>query len=537
MWSLLERANCAAEETELPELLGATLALLAESNASSAGMLFLLDEISGELICETAWGSIPTALDGAHLPGNLGLAGEALRLRQPVLLENPSNHPDWHGRLDALSQLVRANVLAVPLVLERGAVGLVLLIDCQQPDLEISALLARRLSSEVARAARLDAQQVHNERLSAMLGIFQQIGATLDRDKLLRMMIDYARLVINAEACSLFLVDEATQDNVLYLATNASSQISPEKVRVPAGAGIIGHVIDNGCPVLVPDVSKDERHYQKVDQDSGFVTRAILAVPLRTRTLVLGAERGTVHTRVIGGFEAVNKIKGTFNEEDARLLGTLANQAATVLQIAELYNDATDLFLDVIKALAAAIDAKDPYTEGHSQRVSDFAVSIGRHLELDGETLHQVRIGSLLHDMGKIGIPDRILVKPGTLSPDEFQIMKQHPTIGANILTQVGKLRAELPALAEHHERLDGSGYPLGLKGEQISQMGRIVSVADVFDAMTSDRPYREGMPVDEVMDYLYQYVDVQYDRRCLDALTQALLAGEVQTQHMRAGS
>jgi HD-GYP domain-containing protein (c-di-GMP phosphodiesterase class II) len=532
--ALFERASQAANADTLPALLDGTLALLAQTARAGAGALFLLDGATNELVCQAVWGEIQPEALGHRFPASQGMAGSSLKERTPLLLQDPSSDPSWHAGLEVLSRSARSNVFALSLSLTHGAVGAVVLTDCATPDFQLLSLLASRMATEVDKACRLEAAHQHAERMRSMIDIFEQIGSTLDRDKLLRMMIEYARQVINAEACSLFLVDEVTRENVLHLATNAESELSPEQVRVPPGRGIIGHVVDEGVPVLVPDVSKDERHYRQVDQSSGFVTRAILAVPLRTRTVQLGEERGSISTRLIGGFEAVNKQQGTFDDQDASVLTTLANQAATVLQIADLYGDANNLFLDLIKALAAAIDAKDPYTEGHSQRVSDFSVEIARQVGLPPETVHRVRIGSLLHDVGKIGIPDVILLKPGRLTEDEYGVMKQHPSIGANIMGQVRKLHDELPALSEHHERMDGSGYPLGLKGEHISLMGRIVAVADVFDAMTSDRPYRDGMPVEEVINYMLKQVGSQFDGSCVHALAYLLLHGVVKTQKER---
>ena len=309
--------------------------------------------------------------------------------------------------------------------------GVLFLFDCQLPDPQQALWLSARLANDIHRAVRLEDAEHLAERMQAMVGIFEQIGSTLDRDQLLHMMIESARQVINAEACSLFLVDPETGENVLHLASNLDRGISVEQVRVPPGKGIIGTVVDNGENVLVPDVTQDERHYRQVDMDSGFITRAILAVPLRSRTVPLGEGRGAISTQVIGGFEAINKSRGTFDDQDAGLLNMLANQAATVLQIADLYGDANQLFIDVVRALAEAIDAKDPYTEGHSQRVSDFAVAIAREMALPDEFIHRVRIGSLMHDVGKIGIPDGILVKPGRLTTAEYGVMKQHPAIGA----------------------------------------------------------------------------------------------------------
>jgi HD-GYP domain-containing protein (c-di-GMP phosphodiesterase class II) len=166
--------------------------------------------------------------------------------------------------------------------------------------------------------------------------------------------------------------------------------------------------------------------------------------------------------------------------------------------------------------------------------VCDFSVEIARQMSLEPEVIHCIRIGSLLHDVGKIGIPDYILTKPGHLTEQEYEIMKQHPAIGARIMSQVRMLRDELPAMAEHHERLDGAGYPKGLDRETISLAGRIVAVADVFDALTSDRPYRRALPVEEALDYLNHRSEKEFDRQCVNSLVQAYMRGLIRTQKER---
>jgi putative nucleotidyltransferase with HDIG domain len=201
----------------------------------------------------------------------------------------------------------------------------------------------------------------------------------------------------------------------------------------------------------------------------------------------------------------------------------LANQTSTFLQVAEMYEGAGELFLDAIRALAAAIDAKDPYTQGHSQRVSDYSVLISRELGLDDAQINDIRIASLLHDIGKIGIPDAILLKGGSLTPEEYDGIKRHPSTGVNILSQVRLLEPVLPGIAEHHERLNGSGYPSHKAGTQISLMGRIVAVADVFDAMTSGRPYRPALSAAAVLAYLEENAGVLFDAACVQALKNVL--------------
>jgi putative nucleotidyltransferase with HDIG domain len=209
------------------------------------------------------------------------------------------------------------------------------------------------------------------------------------------------------------------------------------------------------------------------------------------------------------------------------LVRILANQASTFLHVADIYESNGELFLGVIKSLITAIDAKDPYTQGHSLRVSDYSVAIARELGFDENSITDIRIGSLLHDIGKIGIPDAILLKTSGLTSAELKLIREHPRTGANILSQVMLLEPMRPAILEHHERIDGSGYPGKLTGKQISWMGRIVAVADIFDAMTSNRPYRRALSVREVLAYLHEKIDILCDADCVQALDNILVRSD----------
>jgi HD-GYP domain-containing protein (c-di-GMP phosphodiesterase class II) len=529
---LLERANRAAVQTGLEPLIEQALGLMIEACHAQAGLLYLPEQETGALVCRAAQGV--GGLQGRNLGRDASLVGRAFGEGKPVLIEQVAAGSNWETAQDGWHGFAPACLYAYPLSFGDRPVGVVELLDFSLAELPWVQVVGSRLVTEIDRAVQLEAARLHNERLEVMLSIFGQIGSTLDRDQILRLMIEFARDVIRAEACSLFLVDQSTGEAVLYLASNVDQQFQRGDIRVPAGKGIIGHVVESGEIVRVSDVKKDDRHFRGSDHTTGFITRAILAVPLRSRQVILGGERGKIDERIIGGFEAINKMGGNFTEDDAQLLLKLANQAATVLEIADLYSDANELFFDVVKALTEAIDAKDPYTEGHSQRVCEFSVAIARQMNLPTELVHRIRIGSLLHDVGKIGVPDSILSKPGHLSEQEFALIKLHPAIGAKIMSQVRLLHAELPAMAEHHERLDGNGYPKGLKGDGISQAGRIVAVADVFDALTSNRPYRAALAAEEAFDYLSRGIDTAFDRSCVEALIQAYLRGTIHTQKER---
>ncbi|HEY6242787.1 MAG TPA: HD domain-containing phosphohydrolase [Pyrinomonadaceae bacterium] len=186
------------------------------------------------------------------------------------------------------------------------------------------------------------------------------------------------------------------------------------------------------------------------------------------------------------------------------------------------------LFIGTVKSLAAAIDGKDPYTRGHSERVSRFSVAIAQRLGLDDDEVEKIRISALLHDVGKIGIDDKILKKPAALTDEEYDVMKKHPQKGYKIMSQIPAMKEFLPGMYMHHEMVDGKGYPQGLKGDEIPLMGKIVAVADTFDAMTTDRPYQKAMKFEDAVARIESFVNTRYDAEVVGAFTAACREGQI---------
>jgi HD-GYP domain-containing protein (c-di-GMP phosphodiesterase class II) len=187
-----------------------------------------------------------------------------------------------------------------------------------------------------------------------------------------------------------------------------------------------------------------------------------------------------------------------------------------------------ELFLGTVKGLAAAIDGKDPYTRGHSERVSRFSMAIAQRLGLSDEETEKIRISALLHDVGKIAIDDNILKKPSALTDEEYEIMKGHPQKGYKIMNQIPAMKEFLPGMYMHHEMVNGMGYPQGLKGDEIPLMGKIVAVADTFDAMTTDRPYQKAMKFEDALARIESFVGTRYDPAVVAALSEACKEGQI---------
>ncbi len=223
----------------------------------------------------------------------------------------------------------------------------------------------------------------------------------------------------------------------------------------------------------------------------------------------------------VAGAAEISQLAETFN----MMAGNIELYIEQLKQAAE---ENRELFIGSIRMLAAAIDEKDPYTRGHSGRVAKYSVILGEELSLTAEELDKLRISALLHDVGKIGVDDRVLKKPGSLTPEEFEIMKQHPSKGANIMRPVAQLKEMLPGIELHHEHMDGRGYPYGLKGDQIPMMARIIAVADTLDAMTTNRPYQSAMDISYAMGKIRALVPNKFDGNVVTALDAVVQSGKL---------
>jgi HD-GYP domain-containing protein (c-di-GMP phosphodiesterase class II) len=208
-----------------------------------------------------------------------------------------------------------------------------------------------------------------------------------------------------------------------------------------------------------------------------------------------------------------------------------------VEQLKKAANENHLLFINSVRMLAAAIDAKDPYTRGHSERVARYSIAIGKNLSLPEKEMRNLRISALLHDVGKIGIDDRILRKPGALSDDEFEVMKGHPAKGAAIMSGVAQLIDIIPGMKYHHEKWGGGGYPDGIEGEEIPMQARIVAIADTFDAMTTNRPYQKAMEINYVVEKIKSFAGTRFDPRVVEAFVQAVKRGEIQIEDQVRGA
>ena len=316
-----------------------------------------------------------------------------------------------------------------------------------------------------------------NNRLTSLLNMAREFSQELDFESLFPLIINKVTEAMEAERTSLYLIDWGRGE----VWTKVAEQF--KKIRLPIGQGISGRVAETGEVINVADAWNLPYFDRSFDRDSKFRTRAVLCLPISNRQ----GER-------IAVIQVMNKIGGLrFGKDDLQVLKALSGFIAIALENSSLIEELEASFEGAIGTLAATVDAKHPLTAGHSQRVTEYALAIAKEMNLDEDALKEIKYAGLLHDIGKIGIKDAVLLKNGPFTPEERSAMNDHTIKTLAILEKFhfSKKLKDVPIVASyHHEKVNGKGYPFGLTGEQLPLASKILSVADVFDALTSRRDY-----------------------------------------------
>ncbi|MEA3328227.1 MAG: HD domain-containing protein [Candidatus Omnitrophota bacterium] len=345
------------------------------------------------------------------------------------------------------------------------------------------------LSESFNRVTRRLRQNIEELKESKKLiqNILSRVGSAVtsmhDINNLLELIVQVVTNSLNAKSGGLMLIDEKNQELFVKVAYGLDNGLS--KTRIKIGEGPIGRVAKENKP-------------QRIG-------RSFLCVPL-------------VHSRkVIGTLSVNDKSDGSFNQDDVILLSSLSSQTAIAIENARLNQDIERTYFETITALAMAVEAKDQYTRGHSNRVVDYCMMLAGEFGLDKKEKEVLKEAALLHDIGKIGISDAILRKPGRLTKEEYELVKKHTIIGENIMKPVKRLTNLCGLVRHHQEWVDGKGYPDGLKSENMSISLKILMVADSFDAMISNRPYRKALSVKQAKQELTDYSGTHFDKDVVD--------------------
>jgi len=348
------------------------------------------------------------------------------------------------------------------------------------------------------------AEQLRNaqERLAAVYKANQIISSEQDLKKVFRAVMDQIFSLMPAHNGVILLRDEKTGELVTEYVKSRSGN-----AEVVISSQIVSQAAERGEAILTLDAADDSRFERGMSIITQNISSAMCA-PLMHQDESLGVlyvdTRGTTNA---------------FEQGDVELLVGVAGPAAIAIKNAQYVNELERAYEDTLKALSNAVELRDHYTVGHTWRVTNFAIEIAKALGWNEERLQSVERGGLLHDVGKIGVDNAILSKPGRLTDEEYEKMKVHPERGAQLMRDIKLLRPIVPYCLYHHERYDGRGYPYGLKGEEIPIEGRLTAVADTFDAMTSHRPYRRGLDPEVAIAEIEGGKGTQFDPVCADAL------------------
>ena len=358
------------------------------------------------------------------------------------------------------------------------------------------------LSSEIVR---------NYEELTLLYNLSTRLGGQSDLNRIYKIIIEQVRSILPNATAAFMLVDEEKREIVSRVVMDGKGHPLPP-VRLELNTGITGQVISTCSPAIVCNVH-DHPSFVEV----GYPITSLLSVPI------------TKGDKVFGAINVSDKEHGAeFTSIDLKLVSAIAAGAAVALENTHLLSEVKDLYLSAVKSLVMAIDAKDPYTHSHSLRVSHFSMVVAQILGLDNDQVEDIKLAALLHDVGKIGVPEHVLLKPNRLTHEEWEEMKQHPLHSSQILGHFRPFQHIAQWIRYEHEHYNGEGYPDRLKGEEIPLPSRIIAAADAFDAITSDRYYRKRRSEEAAMEILMAHAGTKFDPKVIEAFVTAFQEGKL---------
>ncbi|MBD7906741.1 HD domain-containing phosphohydrolase [Sporosarcina gallistercoris] len=345
--------------------------------------------------------------------------------------------------------------------------------------------------------------------LSTIFEYMGKMSTETDITKMLLLLADLGTKLVQADRCTVWLHEPATR-NVWTVAGHGV-----ERITITDTSGFVGRSIQTGKLINVEDAYMDERFNTAVDQETGYRTRSILCIPFNNR-----------EGKIIGAFQAINKLGNSrFSKKDEELLTFASTYAGKSLDAFILHNELLDTQKEIIETMGEIGESRSQETGNHVKRVATYSYKLAQLAGISEPQALLLRYASPMHDIGKVATPDRILLKPGKLTPKEFEEMKLHTVIGYHVFRKSERELLKTAAIIayEHHERWEGGGYPRGLKEEEIHIFGRITAVADVFDALGSDRVYKKAWPLEEIVTYMSQQRGKQFDPALIDIFLEHL--------------
>jgi HD-GYP domain-containing protein (c-di-GMP phosphodiesterase class II) len=513
----LERMGRALSEIlDLQKLLDLICCESAQLFKTDAAVLWLLD--GGELVGFSAYGPRADKLIGLRFPiyDPQLLGARVARERRPILINDVPNSPNTNP--DLAEQFQVKAIMGIPLIKGIRVLGSLMILDYNNPqrfteaDFKTASVFGSHAAVAIDNAQLFEEASLHLEHEKALREIDLAITSSLSLEKVLDVALSQTRSQLKVDACSILLTDSAFHmleyRHGQGFETQTVNQTHIHLGEGPVGAAILQQRIYGQAEIATPARITDR--FELIAAE-GF--KAYFIIPL------------VVKDKLVGALEIFNRLPLKINSEWLKFLETLAGQAAIAIDNATLLKnlqqsniELRNAYEETIEGWSAALDLRDRETEGHTQRVTGMTLQLAKRMGFHEQELVHLKRGALLHDIGKMGVPDRILLKPESLNAEEWEIMQKHPVYAYQMLSPIAHLGPALDIPYCHHEKWDGTGYPRGLKGEEIPLAARIFAVADVYDALTSDRPYRAAWSKERALEYIRQLSGSHFDPRVAEA-------------------
>jgi len=461
--------------------------------------LWLVDTDKNEIYTKVADG-----VENIRIPIKSGFVGYAIANNAPVISNNVYADERFFRDVDTKTGYVTRNLIAMPVkTIENDVIGVFEVLnkkgkaDFDKDDLKL-------LSITTAITRKILEGFSTEDILEKIFKFATRVANETNIENLLLLLADIARDILNADRCTIWLADRERQELWTKVAHGLTS------VRIPLHSGFAGYTFVNNTSVICNDAHNDSRFNPDVDRMTGYLTKSIIAIPLKP-----------VESDVIGVIQCVNKKSRSqiFKEDDLQRLMLVGGYAAQTLEVASLYKEIEDTQKEIIFTLGTACEFRSKETSNHVKRVAEYSMLLAMEYGLAIEESDLIKLSSPMHDIGKIAIPDSILNKRGKLAREEFDIMKTHTQIGYDMLRFSKRkiLKAAAIIAGEHHEKWDGTGYPNRKAGEEIHIYGRITALADVFDALGSDRCYKEVWESEKILQFFKDQRGKQFDPGLVD--------------------
>jgi putative nucleotidyltransferase with HDIG domain len=484
----------------LKEVLSKVLQYSTDLLEAKNGSVMILDEDTKVLRIFVSYGLDDAEIKRTKIPIGEGIAGRVAKsgVSKLILKEDRKTSQNQEKR-----ESDTESTLCVPLSVQGQIFGVINISGAKEnknftkKNLDLLEIIASSAAVAINNAKLYEGLCKKVQEHATLLYVGNAISSSLNPDTVLQEVLDKAIRLLDAQKGSLMLIDDETCELRIVNACGLSWEII-EYTRIKLGEGIAGRVAKEGEPLLLrKGIKVTNSHSDKTGEE----LPSAISVPVKIKDKIIGVLNISDHIK-----------KENFNADHVGILQMFATQAAIAIENSRLHRELKELFVGSVKALINAIEARDPYTKGHSIRVTHYSSKIAQALKMKAEEVENIQYAALLHDIGKINVKDEILLKPGKLSEEERHAIEEHPNYGALIMKPVKAFQRILPFLYYHHEKYAGSGYPTQLKGDKIPVESRIIAVADSFDAMTSDRPYRRALTIEDALKELERNAGTQFD-------------------------